>query len=426
MAHATNAALRVNRPQSQLTDLLAQPSSPTFPKVGDLVEGSIISTDGRQITVDLGGIASGVVRGGELWDESGEFSKIKIGDPVSATVIDLENEQGQIELSFRLAGHQKAWDRLKKLKSENVVMPARVKDANRGGLIVQVGNSVGFLPVSQLAPEHYPRVEGGDKQKILDTLKGFVGETLNVKVIDLNEIDQKLIVSERAAEVGRQKLVLSKYKVGDIVEGKVVGVVNFGAFVEFEEGVEGLVHISEIAWQRIDDPRNYLKVGDAVKARIIGIDEAKVSLSIKALAPDPWEGATANFTVNDLVMGTVEKTNPFGLFVALDQNIHGLVHISELSEKPVETIATFMETGKKYPFRVISLEPKAHRLGLSHKRVPQEVRDNPELMDSVNKREREERAAAALAAASAAPAEIVQTEPAPETTQKAPEPTPTV
>lgn len=401
MAHAKNTALDSGSRQSPLEDLITQPGAPTFPKVGDLTEGTVISTEGRQIVVDLGGIASGVVRGGELWDESGEFSKIKIGDAVSATVIDLENEKGQLELSFRLAGHQKAWDHLKELKSENVVIPARVKDANRGGLIVQVGNSAGFLPVSQLAPEHYPRVEGGDKQKILDTLKGFVGQTLNVKVIDLNENDQKLIVSERAAEVGRQKLVLSKYKIGDIVEGKVVGVVNFGAFVEFEEGIEGLVHISEIAWQRIDDPRNHLKVGDTIKARIIGIDEAKVSLSIKALAPDPWESAAAKFTVNELVVGTVEKANPFGLFIALDENIHGLVHVSELSEKPVDTVVAFLETGKKYPFRVISLEPKAHRLGLSYKRVPEEVRANPELAESVNQREREERAAKAVAPAEA-------------------------
>lgn len=386
MAQAAKTALRDERKNYLMEELLKNDPS-VYPKVGDLIEGVVIAQDGRQVFVDIGGIASGVVRGTELWDESGEFSKTNIGDLVTATVVSEENERGEFELSFRLAGHQKAWGRLRKLKEDETIIPAKIKEANRGGLIVQVWNTLGFLPVSQLNPEHYPRVEGGDKQKILDTLKSFIGETLNIKIIDLDEKGEKLIVSERAVETGRQRQILSKYKIGDVVSGKVVGVVAFGAFVEFDEGIEGLVHISEIAWQRIDDPRNYLKAGDAIKAKIIGIDESKVSLSIKAMAPDPWEAALSKYTINDLVLGKIEKINPFGLFVELDSDIHGLVHVSELTDNPAEDPAAMMKVGGTYPFRIISLEPRSHRLGLSYKRVPSEVRDKPALLPEYKEKE---------------------------------------
>lgn len=344
-------------------------SSYILPKEGDLIKGTVISTAKNLVRLDLGGVLTGVVRGPELHDESGEYSSIEVGDEVEATVLELENEGGEVELSFMHAGHQKAWDNLDDLAKEGTIVQAKIISANKGGLMARVGHVVGFLPVSQLTTEHYPRVEGGDKNKILDKLNQLVNKTFDVKVIDVNEEDEKLIVSEKAAWEEKQKELLSQYKVGTVVEGKVSGVVDFGAFVEFAEGLEGLVHISELAWQRIDNPHDIVKVGDAVKAEIIAVDGSKISLSIKKLQEDPWKKAAERYTVGDVVEGKILKVNPFGLFVELDDEIHGLAHVSELANTPVEDPTTIAKPGETKEFKIISIESEQHRLGLSLKAV---------------------------------------------------------
>ncbi len=338
-----------------------------IPKPGELVQGTVISTAKNLVRLDLGGVATGVVRGPELEDESGEYSDIKPGDSVEATVVELENENGEVELSFRHAGHQKAWDNLEGLMKSGKIIAAKIISANKGGLMARVGHVVGFLPVSQLTTEHYPRVEGGDKNKILEKLNQLVNKSLEVKVIDVSEEDEKLIVSEKAAWEERQKDLLEKYKVGTVVEGTVTGVVDFGAFVEFDEGLEGLVHISELAWQRIENPHDLVKIGDKVKAEIIAVDGSKISLSIKKLQEDPWKKAAERYKVGDIVKGKVLKVNPFGLFVELDEEIHGLAHVSELSDKPVEDPTTIAKPGDEMEFKIISIESEQHRLGLSLK-----------------------------------------------------------
>lgn len=330
-----------------------------IPRVGDTVTGIILSVSKNEAYIDLEGYGVGVIRGREIEDESGESSHLRVGDMATATVLDLENEDGYVELSFRHAGHRKAWDALEHMRRAQEVMDAEVLDANRGGLMMRVGNVTGFLPVSQLATEHYPRVEGGDKNKILETLASYVGNIFRVKVIDVNETDEKLIVSEKAALEEAQKERLSEYVVGQIVEGNVTGVVDFGGFVEFADGLEGLIHISELAWQRVDDPRSMLKVGDHVKAKIIAIEGTKISLSMKQLTDDPWQKAAERYDVGGVVMGKVLKLNPFGAFIELDSEIHGLAHISEIGEP--------LTIGESYEFKVISLEPATHRLGLSRK-----------------------------------------------------------
>jgi small subunit ribosomal protein S1 len=338
-----------------------------LPKSGDLVKGTVISTAKNLVRLDIHGVTSGVVRGPELQDESGEYSDINIGDEVEATVLDTENENGEMELSFMHAGHQKAWDNLESLMNEGTIVHAKIISANKGGLMARIGHVVGFLPVSQLTTENYPRVEGGDKNKILEKLNQLVNKTLDVKVIDVDETDEKLIVSEKAAWEEQQKSVLEKYKPGTVVEGTVTGVVDFGAFVEFDEGLEGLVHISELAWQRIEDPNDIVKVGDKVKAEIIAVDGSKISLSIKKLQEDPWKKAAQRYSVGDVVKGTVLKVNPFGLFVELDDEIHGLAHISELAETPVQDPTTIAKPGDTLDFKIISIESEQHRLGLSIK-----------------------------------------------------------
>jgi len=353
-------------------DLLNSNEGAKVPKVGDLIEGTIIALGKREIKLDIPGFTTGVIRGRELFDESGDYSDLAVGKKVTATVLELENENGELELSFRHAGHQKAWGSLEELKQSGVVIDVKVVDANKGGLMVKLGQIDGFLPVSQLAVEHYPRVEGGDKSRILELLKQFIGETLQAKVITVNEENGKLIVSERAAWEEKQKDKLDKYQVGDIIEGKISGVVDFGCFVEFGEGLEGLVHISELAWQRIDNPREVVKVGQMVKAKIINIDGSKISLSFRRLIDDPWKSVSDRYKVDDIVKGKVIKLNPFGVFVELDPEIHGLCHISEVSDKTLKDPSEIVKIGETREFKIISMDPKEHRLGLSIKALTQE------------------------------------------------------
>lgn len=357
----------------KLESLLNSKDFKNLPKVGELVEGKVLYASKKEVLIDINGITVGVIRGYELYDESGETEGTKVGDTVSATVMEDENEVGQVELSFRHTGHKKAWDKLEKVQKTEEIVDALVTDANKGGLMVKVGGVMGFLPVSQLAPEHYPRVEGGSKTKILEKLSSFIGKKIKVKVLDATEEEDKLIVSEKETVRERQEKIISKYKVGDIIEGEISGVVSFGAFVEFDDGLEGLVHISEIAWQRIDDPNDYLTEGQKVKTRIIEIDDSKISLSIKQLMGDPWVGVEEKYKVGSVVKGKVLKTNPFGVFIQLDQDIHGLAHISELSDKIVRDVNDIVEIGKSYDFKVLSVEPKQHRLGLSMKAVNSEA-----------------------------------------------------
>lgn len=352
-----------------------------FPKVGEIVEGTVISFSKAESHLDIDGITTGVVRGPELYDESGEFSDLQPGERVQATVLELENENGEMELSFREAGHRKAWGQLDTMLRTGEIVEAKIVDANKGGLLVRVGRVNGFLPVSQLIPEHYPRVEGGDRNKILERLQGYVGKSFNVKVIDIQEEENKLIVSEKAAWEEQKRESLSKYNVGDVLEGTVTGVVNFGAFVEFGDGFEGLVHISEMAWQRIEDPRDFVKVGDKTKVQIIQMEGSKISLSMKRFLEDPWKKAAERYTVGQVVKGTVLKLNPFGAFVELDSQIHGLAHISELSKKMVKDPSDVVKVGDTAEFKIISIEPNEHRLGLSIKALyekPEETKEASE------------------------------------------------
>lgn len=358
-----------------MENLLSQGEAKPIPKIGELVEGAVISIAKNEIQLDISGLTTGVVRGKEIYDESGEYSSIKIGDRVLATVIELENEQGQIELSFRYAGHQKAWQKLEELEKNDEIIEAKVIDANKGGLMIKVGNVIGFMPVSQLTTEHYPRVEGGDKSRILQALKKYINTSFKVKVIDVNEADEKLIVSEKSAWEEKQNQTMANYKLGDAIEGKITGVVDFGAFVEFDDNLEGLIHISELAWQRIDHPKQIVKVGDKVKAKIIAIDGSKISLSLKQLVNDPWKDVSNKYKVGQQIKGRVLKLNPFGAFVELDQDIHGLIHISELTDKTTNAPAGLIKEGETYDFTIISIEPEEHRLGLSFKKLTEKPAD---------------------------------------------------
>ncbi len=364
----------MEQPVSRMEELLKDGSFLSMPQVADTVSGTVISASRREVKIDIGGLLIGVVRGRELFAESSLYSTLKVGDTIEATVIELENENGEMELSFKYAGEAKAWTHMKSLFTSGETIDAKVLDANKGGLLVKVEHVTGFLPVSQLAPEHYPRVSGGAKTRILEKLKEYVGCNFKVKVLDANEQDGKLIVSEKAVWEDEQKNVIAQYKVGDSVEGTVTAIADFGAFVKFPLNatdetscLEGLVHISEIAWQRIDHPRDYLKVGDIVKSKIIGIEGSKIFLSNKQLTDNPWANVGEKYKVGDIVEGTILKLNPFGFFVELDKDIHGLAHISELDSKPVADMKSVGKPGDRMKFAVVSVEPEKHRLGLSLK-----------------------------------------------------------
>lgn len=337
-----------------------------LPKVGDTIRGVVASATKKEIHVDIDGVTTGLVRGREIIDESDEYSNLKAGDDVEAIVLELENEKGEIELSLRQAGHKKAWDKLYELHKNKDKIDVKIVDANKGGLMVLVGKTRGFLPVSQLSTKNYPRVSGGDKSKILDKLKSYIGETFGVEIIGLDEKEEKLIVSEKQALKEEQQKEISKYKKGDIVDGSISAITDFGAFIKFD-GLEGLIHISELAWQRIDNPEDIVKVGDDVKAEIIEINGTKVFLSIKKVTADPWTDVAKKYKVGDVVKGKILKINPFGLFVELDKDIHGLAHISELSNQNITDMKKIANIGDVKDFKILSIEPKDHRLGLSMK-----------------------------------------------------------
>lgn len=359
-----NAEIDANEgKKGSLKQLLSDLSFIKVPKKGDILKGNVLSITRAGVKIDIEGIKTGVVRGPELYQQSDEYANLKVGDEVEATVVNQENENGDIELSFRDAGQKNAWKKMITALQSGEIMGMKIADANRGGLMMVSGGQRAFLPVSQLSPDHYPRVTGGDKNRILDKLREYIGQTFKVKVIDVNEREDKLIVSEKAVWEDTKKDLLVNYKVGDIVEGVITAITTFGAFISFDE-VEGLIHISEIAWQRIDHPKDVLKTGDKVRAQIIQIDGPKIFLSMKRLIDDPWKKVGEKYAVGSLVKGTVIKVNLFGLFVELDPEIHGLAHVSELSNGQVKDINMIARVGDKLDFEVISVESNEHRLGL--------------------------------------------------------------
>jgi len=351
---------------ADLKKLLEDKTYLQIPKPDDIIKGRVLSVSKNEIRIDIDGYKTGIVRGPELKDESGATGELKVGDEVEATVVDLENENGEVELSLRFAGHKRAWDKLAEMMKSGEILPVKITEANKGGLMLAINHVAGFLPVSQLSPDNYPRVPGGEKQKILEKLRSLVGKTMDVRVLDVSETENKLIVSEKAVWEDRQREVIAKFKVGDTVEAEITALTDFGAFVRFEN-LEGLIHISELAWQRIDHPSEVVKVGDKVLAKIVGIDGSKIFLSLKQLAHDPWKNISERYKVGEVVKGKILKSNPFGFFVELDPEIHGLAHISELAKHPVKSIDEIGRPGDEMEFKIVSIEPEQHRLGLSLK-----------------------------------------------------------
>ena len=346
---------------SEMEDLLNSKEAPVFPKIGEKIKGKVMEMGSNIIYIDLGPVGTGAIYGYGKFSGLSIFKNMKPGDSISAMVTDFENEDGYVEMSLKQTSVEMVWKELEKKMEEKEIITTTVLEANKGGLMVKISGVIGFLPASQLTGDHYPRVSDGDKNKILSLLAQIVGKNVKVRIIGIDRSEGKLVVSEKITKEKEEREKISDLKLGDIIEGEISGIVNFGAFVKFNNSLEGLVHISELAWKLIDDPRKLFNAGQKVRCKIIGIDDSRISLSIKALEKDPWNNVSDKYQVGQKVSGEITKINPFGAFVQLDEDIHGLVHTSKLTE---EDASKKFEVGNTCDFEIILIKPTEHRLGL--------------------------------------------------------------
>jgi len=346
-----------------MKDLLEKNDLLKPPQIGKIIEGAVVNKARSALFLDLGHLGTGIIYGKEFQEAKNEIKELNTGDKVFAKIIDLENEEGYIELSLSRASNELTWNKLREQKEKEETITVKITGANKGGLLAEVERIPAFLPVSQLLPEHYPRVEGADTEKILEELQKFIDQELEVKIFDLDSKEGKLILSEKAKETEKIKEILKAYKLGDMVEGEITGVTKFGAFIKFgEPELEGLIHISELDWQLVEDPADVVKVGDKVKAKVIDITRDRVSLSLKALKKDPWEKIEEQYKKGDEVEGEVTKFNPYGAFIKISSKIQGLCHISEFGTK--SKMEAVLELDKTYKFQILQIDPKEHRMSL--------------------------------------------------------------
>ncbi len=334
------------------------------PQVDSLVEGPVISIQKSSVYIDLAPFGTGIIYGREFINAKDIIKKVNIGDVVKAKVVGTDNDEGYIELSLKEAKQALIWSEADKAIKSKTALELTVKEANKGGLILEWQGIAGFLPASQLKSEHYPRVEDSDKDKILKALKTLVGKRINVVMISALPKEGKLIFSEKDNNPEERQEIIGKYEVGNEMECVVAGIVDFGIFLKVEEGLEGLVHISEIDWGLVEDPRSMFKVGEKIRAKIIDIKEGKISLSIKALKENPWKEFEGTLKKGDIVSGVVIKFNKHGALVSIKQGVAGLVHNSSFGSE--EKLTKTLELGKTYNFQVTLFEPKDQRMTLVH------------------------------------------------------------
>jgi small subunit ribosomal protein S1 len=331
-------------------------------KTGDVVEGEITSVRKHEVWVDLGAHGVGVIMRREI----GHGQVLEIGQKVATSVVDPEMEEGFALLSVKRAAKDRGWDELQRIQEAGDVIEIVPYDANRGGMLVELEGIRGFLPVSQLAAGHYPRVSGADKDEILQKLNALTNKPIRVRILDVSRKDNKLIFSEKEAVKDDTQELFSKLKVGDAVKGVVTGVIDFGAFVNVQ-GIEGLIHISEISWERVEDPRDYIKTGQDVEAKIIAIDKDRLSLSLKQMQEDPWLQEVKAFKKGDTVEGKVTRITPFGAFVQLSSAVEALVHVSEMSNDDSVNPEEVFKLNEKKQFKVLDIDTDNRKIALSLK-----------------------------------------------------------
>lgn len=338
-------------------------NAPKAPAVDDVVEGPVVALGRARVFVDLHPFGTGIIYGREYLSSRETLKNVNIGDTITAKVVGAENEDGYIELSLREARQALMWSEAEQAMQKKTPLTLEVSDANKGGLIINWNGIQGFLPASQLGSAHYPRVADGDKDKIFAELKRMIGSSIEVLVITANPKEQKLIFSEKDASGSTERTSLvEKYHIGDTLQGVVTGATEFGVFVKLEEGLEGLVHISEMDWALVENPKTRYKIGEKVKVKVIEIKDGKVSLSIKALLDDPWKMAANKYKKDQRVDAVVIKYNKHGALASIEEGVAGLVHISEFGSE--EELRARLELGKLYPFTITFFEPKERRMTL--------------------------------------------------------------
>lgn len=338
-------------------------------KAGDLVDGEFIELGAKKAFFDLKRFGTGIVYGREYVNAQDVIKNLEVGAKVLAKVVESENDKGYVELSLTEADKQKSWQAIKELGDSGEIVTVKVLGANAGGLLAQINDLKAFLPVSQLSPDHYPKIDDGDRAKITEELKKLIGQELSVKVIDFNPRNNKLIISERElSSTSNVKELLDKYKVGDLVDGIVSGITDFGVFIKFanDPNLEGLIHISELDHRLIENPKELVKISDIIKVKIVEIKDGRISLSLKALKSNPWDKVADKYKEGGDVSGTVSRFNPFGAFVALDEDIQGLIHVSQFGG--VEEMKKQLELGKTYAFTIELVKPQEKRIILKLKK----------------------------------------------------------
>lgn len=339
-------------------------------KPGDIIEGVVVSVNPDSILLDVGAKSEGIVLGDELGDSEGTYKNLKPGDTLLVSVVQAENDQGYIVLSIKRAEKERKWREVEDAYKNGSVMEVVVLEYNKGGLLVDCIGLRGFIPLSHMDRVHFAedvaKYAAGSDAELKETLGVLAGKKLKVKIIELDREKNRLVVSEKEAlssysdEVRVEKL--AKVKVGEEMEGVVTGIMPFGVFVDLD-GIEGLVHISEIAWEKVSHPGNYYNVGSPIKVKVLGIDEEtkKLALSVKRLIPNPWETAEEKYPVGTKITGVVSKVVPFGAFVNLEKGLDGLIHVSE-AEGP-------LEEGQKVTAVVTNVDAANQKLALSTRRL---------------------------------------------------------
>lgn len=357
-----------------MAELLAQEES--FFRVlkpGDIVKGIVASKRPNEILVDVGAKSEGIVDAKDLENLSPEeVASIKVGDEVPVYVTGVEGDEERINLSLSQARVERDWDKAKRLYDEGEVVESTVIGNNKGGLIVNFGQIRGFVPGSQLLGNQYSQRPSRWNQ--------MTGEQLKLKIIEVDRERNRLILSERAVadELKKEKAkLLDDLKEGETRHGKVTSLANFGAFVDIG-GIDGLIHLSELAWTRISHPNEVLQVGDDIEVYILSVDrdQQRVALSLKRLQPEPWSEVFKHYQINQLADAVVTKITDFGAFARIDNRIEGLIHISELADRNINHPREVVSEGEEVKVRIIHIDPERQRMGLSLKQVDETGEEN--------------------------------------------------
>jgi len=343
-----------------------------FPKAGEIRDGVIASITPGQILVSVGTKSEGMITGKEYeLIPSEELSELKVGQEIPVFVVNPEDQNGNLVLSYVRAREEVSWTRTEELLTSKEVFHSSIVGYNKGGLIVPIGGLRGFVPSSQISLSRRAGLSGETPDQRWSKM---IGQEIDVVVIEVDRERRRLILSERAASTETRETikerVIDELKEGEIRTGRVTSLADFGAFVNIN-GADGLVHLSEISWDRIQHPGEVLKVGQEVKVKVISIEREKkrIGLSIRQLLDDPWTQRSAQFVVGQLVEATITRLTKFGAFARLEDDLEGLIHISEISEKRIEHPKEVLHEGEQVTLRIIKIDPENHRIGLSLRRV---------------------------------------------------------